>query len=165
MDGNRVLYASQNPIETKNNHPVGKYEVVVHSRQFEALLHESTGNNNEFWYHDPKTNSIRNAANGEHCLNWDHTNKALASGVKAVVRPCGYSIDDKETQGLRYAKETYSISADLNSKICLSTTKGTNDDEANVSFETCDAKNKSQGWFPMYRYQSSGPHWNRLQNE
>ena len=55
MDGGRVLYASHTPIETISTHPVGKYEVLTHSNQFEVHLHEATGSNNEFWYWHEKS--------------------------------------------------------------------------------------------------------------
>ena len=77
MDGGRVLYASHNPIETRSTHPVGKYEVLTHSTQYEVHSREAEGTTNEYWYWHDKTRTIRSVANGERCLTWDHAQKAL----------------------------------------------------------------------------------------
>jgi hypothetical protein len=162
MDGNRVLYASHTPIEDKSTHPVGKYPVVLHTLQFEVYLHEAEGTSNEFWYWDENTKTIRSVANGEMCLTWDHTNAALKTGIKAVVRPCAYG--ESEKQGLRYHKETYAFTSDANAKLCLSTFAAKNEEETNSGFATCADKDLSQNWYPFYDYQATGPHWKRLQN-
>jgi hypothetical protein len=150
MDGGRVLCASRVPIESKSTHPVGKYDVITHSPQFEVQFHESHGSAQEFWYWHDKTKTIRSIANGAHCLTWDHTQKALAAGVKAVVRPCDLSPEEK--QGLRYVKETYSFVSDANAKICLATNKSANNEDINVTFATCADSDKSQNWYPMYSW-------------
>jgi len=165
LDGNRVLYATRSPIEVRSTHPEGKYPVVLHSQQFEVKLREQEGSANEYWYWDVKTQTIRSVANGSMCLTWDHTNAALAAGSKAVVRPCEYGATAGEQQGLRYTKETYALTADSNAKMCLSTSAPKNNEDTNVVFNACVDSDRSQGWYPFYRYQSPGPHWNRLQNE
>lgn len=163
MDGGRVLYATQTPIEARSVHPVGKYDVILHSPQFEVHLREAEGSANEYWYWHEKTHTIRSIANGERCLTWDRTASALAAGVRAVVRPCAEFAG--ENQALRYTKETYQLSSDANAAICLGTRGGKNTEDNQVTFQTCSRADKSQGWYPMYRYQQTGPHWNRLQNE
>jgi hypothetical protein len=162
MDGNRVLFATLSPIPTVSEQADGK-KVITHSKQFEVQLRESEGTPNEYWYWHEKTQTVRNIANGEHCLTWDHTKPAIDAGVRAVVRPCEEGLSEK--QGLRYIKETWSLSADAGKNLCLATQKSQNDEGVLAVFATCAGSDQSQVWFPMYRWQSTGPHWNRLQNE
>jgi hypothetical protein len=121
MDGGRVIYASRVPIDTISTHPVGKYEVKTDSTQFELHIRESTGQAQEYWYWDEKTKTVRLVENGSKCFSWDHTQKALAKGVHAVVRDCEDGKDEK--QGLHYVKENSHFVSDANDKLCLSTWK------------------------------------------
>lgn len=161
MDGNKVIYATRSPISLTFPHAVGKYNVTFHSKQFEVHLREAEGSTAEYWYWDEKNKLVRNISNGEHCLTWDHE-APLANGSLVVVGPCP---DGPSNYGLYYTKETYTIQPDADKKLCLATQKSTNNEEAKLVFATCSASDKSQNFYPYYRYQTQGPHWNRLQNE
>lgn len=163
MDGNKVLYATRSPIPITTTHPVGKYPVTHFSRQFEVHLREAEGNANEFWYWDEKNKVVRSIDNGERCLTWDHESP-LANGSLAVARPCPTD-ESPENIALYYTKETYTISPDADRKLCLGTSTSSNNENATLVWATCSATDKSQNFYPYYRYQTQGPHWNRLQNE
>jgi hypothetical protein len=126
-------------------------------------IREATGQAQEYWYWHDKTKTIRLVENGSKCLQWDHSAKALATGVRAVARNCDEGKDEK--QAVHYVKENYHFVSDANAKLCLSTKDSKNTEDKQAIFETCTAAGKAQNWYPMYKYQATGPHWNRQQNE
>ena len=81
---------------------------------------------------------------------------AKPTGVLATTQPEGDGLSHE------YIKDTYQIK---HNGACLSIQDGKNDDEKVAVYKTCNPADKSQAWYPWYRYQAPGPHWNRLQNQ
>lgn len=161
MDGGRVIASTREPIPTVVT--INGKKVTTDSQEFEVKLVESTGAHNEFWYWHAKTGTIRSADNGGRCLSWDHTAPNLKAGVRAVVRPCSFKPEEiTEKEGAKYTKDNYHVVSDAKADMCLSTKKDKNTEGQLIQWRTCSPTKQHQNWYPMYRYQATGPHWNRL---
>merc|ERR1712166_1293139 len=117
------------------------------------------GKQNEYWYYDEKAKVLRNRANSAFVLGWDSSS---SKPNVAVTQPVGEKSATDLLQDAAYIKENYQV---VVRKACLGTIGGKNDEEGEAKFAACSKTDRSQSWYPWYRYQAPGPHWNRLQNE
>ena len=81
-----MLYANYDgPIQKTTRHPVGLYDVVTDTPQYEIRLREQEGRPNEFWYYDDAAGVIRNKANSRFVLGWDQRFEKAAIGSTAQL--------------------------------------------------------------------------------
>lgn len=152
MDGNRVIYAQYgNPIKKTTTHPSGS--LTVDTEQYEVYLHEGTGNHNEYWYFDEEANAIRNVANSRFVLGMDNMRTNNNQPVLATTQRRSQTRYDWERSGLRYEKDTYRVIR-LDNGWCLSIADAVapNNEERRVAWKSCNAGDKSQTWYPWYRF-------------
>jgi hypothetical protein len=148
MDGNRVIYAAL-------GRPIQKIEqfdgrtLVRDTNEYEVHFHEGVGGSAEYFFYDPADNLVKSASNSQLVLDVDsRVTQATASATDGAP----VTIQPSNGRGFaRYEKDTYRV---INSwGWCLSV-RGPqrNSEEKTIVYKPCKADDKSQVWYPWYRF-------------